>query len=107
MGANRERREEPARQAGKSRSPRRAAAAASARGKANVGIVEDVRTWVRSIGLQKYETVLMTQYENVSQIVSLYGASMPDFFEDNGIETQDDQKAFERAVRSILAASTA
>lgn len=64
----------------------------------------DIREWLRSLGdpgLARYKDGLLSQYDSLSQIRSLYGDNISGFFEDVGIENMQHKATFRRALMRL------
>lgn len=65
-----------------------------------------IQEWLRSLegpggGLLQYENVLLNQYDDVSQIRSLYADNIGAFFEDVGVENPQHKASFRRALMRL------
>merc|ERR1740121_1902915 len=65
-----------------------------------------IQEWLRSLegpggGLLQYEKVLLNQYDDVSQIRSLYADNIGAFFEDVGVENPQHKASFRRALMRL------
>lgn len=67
-------------------------------------VSEDVGTWVRGLdggSVAQYESVLLSLFDNISQIRELYAGRLTDFFSDVGVEDPMHRLAFGTALKTL------
>jgi len=67
-------------------------------------VAEDIGAWLKNLdggSLVQYETMLLSLFDNVSQISTLYADRLQDFFEDVRVEDPNHRLAFASALRAL------